>query len=339
MPPLALLRPPASIMPVTGNDVDTAAPTLQDIRDAAVRIAPLACRTPVLTSFGLDQLCGARVFFKCESFQRTGSFKIRGASNAVLQLSEEEARRGVVTHSSGNHAAAVACAARHRGIRADIVMPDNTPMVKREATAAFGGVIHLCAPTLEARETTMNAIRKDTGAVLVHPYDNPAVIAGQGTATLELFEDILDLDAIVAPVSGGGLLSGTAVAATSLKPGIQVFGAEPAMADDASRSFRSGKLEPLVPGRSTIADGLRATLCPRTLSVIREHVTDVLTVSEDAIIEAMKLVWRYLKIIIEPSAAVPYAMLLAHPKVLAGKRVGLVLSGGNLDLDKLPWQR
>ena len=326
-----------SISPVTTFDTD--APTLRDIREAAARIACLAKRTPVLTSAGLDALCGARVFFKCENFQRTGSFKIRGASNAILQLSDEEARRGVVTHSSGNHASAVACAAKHRGIHADIVMPENTPMTKRETTAAYGGVIHLCAPTLEARETTMNAIREKTGATLVHPYDDVRVIAGQGTAALELLQDVPDLDDISAPVSGGGLLSGTAIAATSLKPGIRVYGAEPQEADDARRSLRSGKLEMPLPGHTTIADGLRANLSARTLGIFQKHVTDVLTVSEDDIINAMKLIWRYLKIIVEPSGAVSFAMLMAHKGKFAGQRVGLILTGGNLDLDKLPWQR
>jgi threonine dehydratase len=232
----------------------------------------------------------------------------------------------------------VACAAQHRGIRADIVMPDNTPMVKRETTEGFGGVIHLCAPTLEARESTMNANREKSGSTLENPYDDAHVIAGQGTAALELLEDIPDLDAVVAPVSGGGLISGTALAATALNPRIQVIGAEPEMADDASRSFQSGSLEPLLPGRSTIADGLRATLCPRTFGIIEQHVDDIPTVSEEAIIKAMKLLWRYLKIVVEPSGAVPFAVLMAHAQKFAGKRVGLLLTGGNLDLDKLPWQ-
>ncbi len=313
-------------------------PGLREIREAAVRIAPLATHTPAITSEGLDRITGARLFFKCENFQRTGSFKIRGASNAILQLSDEGAARGVITHSSGNHASAVACAAQHRGIRADIVMPDNTPMVKRETTEMFGGVIHFCASTLEARETTMNAIRRESGATLIHPYDNPHVIAGQGTVALELVEDVSDLDVVLAPVSGGGLLSGCAIAATSLKPGIRVIGAEPAMADDAARSFRSGNLEPALPGHTTIADGLRATLCERTLGIIRHHVSDILTVDEAAIIEAMKLLWRYLKIIIEPSATVPFAVLMANQRAFEGQRIGLVLSGGNVDLDRLPWQ-
>lgn len=313
------------------------APTLQNIREAALRIAPLAHRTPVLTSRRLDEICGARVFFKCENFQRTGSFKIRGASNAILALSDDEVRGGVVTHSSGNHASAVACAARHRGIRADIVVPNNTPKAKQETAAGFGGEIHLCEPTLAARQAAVDAIQQRSGATMVHPYDNPFVIAGQGTAALELLEEIAELDAISAPVSGGGLLSGTSIAAKGLRPGIEVFGAEPEGADDAFRSFRAGRLEPLLTS-DTIADGLRAALCQRTLDIMLTHVTDILTVSEAQIIEAMKLIWRYLKIVVEPSGAVSFAMLMAHRERFAGRRVGLILTGGNLDLDKLPWQ-
>lgn len=312
-------------------------PTLQDIQTASSRIASLARRTPVLTSRRLDELAGAEVFFKCENFQRTGSFKIRGASNAVLSLGDDELARGVVTHSSGNHASAVACAARHRGVRADIVVPENTPMAKREATAAFGGHVHLCASTLAARHAAVEEIQARTGATLVHPYDDPRVIAGQGTAVLELLEEFPDLDAVVAPVSGGGLLSGTAIATTGLRPGVEIYGAEPERADDAFRSFRSGKLEPAGPG-DTLADGLRATLCQRTLEILQTHVSDILTVSEVQIVEAMRLMWTFLKIVVEPSGAVPYAMLLAHRERFAGRRVGLIVSGGNLDLDKLPWQ-
>ncbi|HEY1049985.1 MAG TPA: pyridoxal-phosphate dependent enzyme [Prosthecobacter sp.] len=314
------------------------APTLQDIRQAALRIAPVVHWTPVLTSRGLDVLCGARVTFKCENFQRTGSFKIRGASNAITQLTDEQAKRGVVTHSSGNHASAVACAASQRGIPSYIVMPDNAPQAKLDTAAGFGGQIHLCEPVLEARQAMVDEIQARTGAAMVHPYDNEHVIAGQGTAALELLEEISDLDVVSVPVSGGGLLSGTAIAARSLSPELQVFGAEPARADDAFRSIHSGKLEPL--GKAdTIADGLRANLCERTLGIIRSQVTDILTVEEEAIIEAMKLIWQYLKIIVEPSGAVPFAMVLSHRARFAGRRVGLILTGGNLDLDKLPWQR
>jgi len=314
-----------------------AVPTIDEIRAAAVRIAPLARRTPVLTSSGLDQISGAHAFFKCENFQRTGSFKIRGASNAVFSLTDEQVRRGVVTHSSGNHASALACAARYRGIRADIVIPNNAPLSKRETTEAFGGIVHLCEPTMAARNAAVDALLRKTGATLVHPYDNANVIAGQGTATLEMHEVFPDLDIVIAPASGGGLLSGTAIAAKALKPGIQVFGAEPERADDTARSFRSGRVEPVI-YQDTVADGLRATTCDRTLGIIRQHVTDVLTVSEEEIVATMKLMWRYLKIVIEPSAAVPFAAVLRHRELFAGRHVGVLLTGGNLDLDKLPWQ-
>lgn len=319
------------------DSTSPASPTLADIRAAGARIATLAQRTPVLTSTGLNEHCGAQAFFKCENFQRTGSFKIRGASNAVMQLTAEEAARGVVTHSSGNHASAVACAARHRGIPSFIVVPGNAPKAKIETAAGFGGEIHLCEPTLAARQTMVDAIQQRTGAAMVHPYDNDHVIAGQGTAALELLEEIPDLQTISAPVSGGGLLSGTSIAATSLRPGIEVIGAEPERADDAFRSFQSGSLQPLITS-DTVADGLRAALCPRTFGIIQTHVSDILTVDEATIIEAMKLIWRYLKIVAEPSAAVPFAMLLAHRTRFAGRRVGLIVTGGNLDLDQLPWQ-
>lgn len=326
----------ASIRLVTAP-ASTPVPTLADIRAAAVRIAPLVHRTPVLTSTSLDALCGARIFFKCENFQRTGSFKIRGASNAIMSLTDEQAACGVVTHSSGNHASAVACAARHRGVPSFIVVPENAPQAKIDTAAGFGGVISLCKPTLEARQEMVDDIQQRTGAAMVHPYDNNDVIAGQGTAALELVEEISGLEIVSAPVSGGGLLSGTAIAATSLRPAIRVVGAEPVNADDAYRSIRAGSIQPLVHS-NTIADGLRAALCPRTFDIIRSRVTNILTVDEETIIESMKLIWRYLKIVVEPSGAVPLAMILAHRERFAGRRVGLIVTGGNLDLDKLPWQ-
>lgn len=314
-----------------------ARPGLREIREAAERIAPWARRTPVLTSHCLDELAGARLFFKCENFQKSGSFKFRGACNAVFSLSEEQARRGVVTHSSGNHAAALALAARLRGIQATIVVPNNAPRAKIEAVAAYGGVVELCEPTLAARQSGVQAIQERTGATLVHPYDDPTIIAGQGTASLELLDEVPDLDAIIVPISGGGLISGNAIAATELQPAVEVFGAEPERADDASRSFRSGRLEPLL-SSDTIADGLRATLCPRTLAIIRQHVTDVLTMSESDISNTMRRVWHYLKIVVEPSGVVPLAAVLAHRKRFADRRIGVLFSGGNLDLDRLPWQ-
>jgi len=313
-------------------------PTFADIRDAAGRIAPYAHRTPVLTCESLDASSGAHLFFKCENFQKAGAFKIRGACNAVMSLSEEQARRGVATHSSGNHAAALALAARFRGIPAHVVMPNNAPAVKRCAVTAYGGLVTLCEPTLASRETTAARVIQETGAVLVHPYDDPVVMAGQGTVALELLEQAPGLEAVVVPVSGGGLISGIALATAAISPETSVFGAEPAQADDAFRSLRAGHL--VAPGpANTIADGLRAVLSERTFAVIQQHVRDIITVTETQIIEAMRLVWERMKIIVEASSAVALAAVLARPEIFRGRRVGVVLSGGNVDLEALPWQR
>jgi threonine dehydratase len=279
---------------------------------------------------------GAELFFKAENFQRIGAFKARGASNAVFSLSAEEARRGVVTHSSGNHGAALAYAASRRGIPAYVVMPETAPRVKQENVRRFGATIRFCAPTLDAREAARTALQRETGATLVHPFDDPRVIAGQGTAAMELLDESPGLDAVVAPVGGGGLLSGTAIAVRSRDPAVRVLGAEPANADDAARSFRTGRVEPL-PATTTIADGLR-TLSPRTLGAIRAHVQAIGTASEEGIVRAMRMIWERMKIIVEPSAAVPLACLLEHTLDVGGMRVGIVLSGGNVDLDRLPWQ-
>jgi threonine dehydratase/serine racemase len=319
------------------------------VRAAAARIAPWIRRTPVLATEALDGLAGGRLHFKCEPFQRTGSFKFRGASNAVLSLSEEEARRGVVTHSSGNHGAALALAARLRGIPAWVVMPENAPAVKRAAVEGYGARVVPCTPTAEARAETAARLEREIGAVLVHPYDDPRVIAGQGTAALELLEDVPDLDLIVAPVGGGGLLAGTAIAAGAGAgaPGtaaaaIEVFGAEPAAADDAARSLAAGRIEPLSPVTAerpaTIADGLRSGLCPRTFAVLQARVARIATVEEAAIVAAMRTVWERLKVVIEPSAAVAAAAVLGTG-LAAGRRAGVILSGGNVDLDRLPWSR
>ncbi|MGE0759442.1 MAG: pyridoxal-phosphate dependent enzyme [Pirellulaceae bacterium] len=313
------------------------APQLADVYAAADRIAAHAHRTPVLTSTSLDELTGARLFFKCECFQKAGAFKFRGACNAVFSLDDETARRGVVTHSSGNHAAALALAARYRGIPAHIVMPENAPRAKRAAVEAYGGRVVPCQATLESRETTMQAVRAATQAVLVHPYDDPLVIAGQGTVALELLDQRPDLHRIVAPVSGGGLLSGMAITTKTLRPDVAVTGAEPEEVDEAARSHVAGQLMPAGTGH-TIADGLRATLSQRTLNVLLVHVEEIVTVSESQIVTAMRLLWERLKIVVEPSGAVPFAAVLAHPDRFRSQRVGLVLSGGNLDLDRLPWQ-
>jgi threonine dehydratase len=316
-------------------------PSLDDVRAAAARIRPYANRTPVLTCASLDDRVGCRVFMKCENMQKVGAFKFRGACNAVFSLSEDEARRGVVCHSSGNHAQALALAARLRGIDAHIVMPDNAPAVKKAAVAGYGGRITYCKPTLEAREETQRAIIARTGATEIHPFNNPRIIAGQGTATLELIEDLPDLDAVIAPVGGGGLLSGTATAAKGLRPSIRVLGAEPAAADDAARSIAAGHIIPSHDPR-TIADGLLTSLGEITFAVIRERVERIVTVHEETIVEAMRFVWERAKIVIEPSAAVGFAVLFEAAAKgdhdLRGKRVGIIVCGGNVDLDRLPWQ-
>lgn len=312
--------------------------TLSDIHEAAKRIKPYVHRTPVMTSESLNQKAGARVFMKCENLQKVGAFKFRGASNAVWSLTDEEAARGVVTHSSGNHAQALALAAKMRGIPAFIVMPDNAPLVKKNAVAGYGGRITFCKPTLEARESTMERIRLDTGASAVHPYDNERVIAGQGTAALELLEDVSDLDVVIAPVGGGGLLSGTSIAAAETRKGIRVIAAEPEMADDAFRSMREGRIIPSENPR-TVADGLLTSLGTLTFPIIQERVEQIVTVSEAGIVDAMKFIWERAKIVIEPSAATVIAALWEKKIDLGGLKVGVILSGGNVDLEKLPWQK
>jgi threonine dehydratase len=311
-------------------------PTLSDIRAASGRIKPFAHRTPIMTNESLNQLVGARVFLKCENLQKVGAFKFRGAANAVYSLTNEEAARGVCTHSSGNHAAALALAARIRGIPAYIVMPNNAPIVKKNAVAGYGGLITFCEPTLEARESTLESIRLKTGATVVHPYNDERVIAGQGTAALELLEDIPDLDVIIAPVGGGGLLSGTAIAATEIKKGIRVIAGEPEMADDAFRSMKAGRIIPSN-NPKTIADGLLTSLGTLTFPIIQERVEQIVTVSEAGIIESMKYVWERAKIIIEPSSAVAVGVLWEKKIDLNSLKVGVIISGGNVDLEHLPW--
>lgn len=312
-------------------------PDLATIRDAQARIAPHVHRTPVQTSRSLDAVTGATLFFKCENLQKVGAFKARGACNAVFALAAATAARGVVTHSSGNHGAALAYAAQRRGIPAHVVMPDNAPKIKIANVEGFGAHVHFCAPTLAAREETCAQLVASTGGTLVHPYDDYDVIAGQGTATLELLAEVGDLDAVITPVGGGGLLSGTAIAARGAAPRITVLGAEPAGADDAARSFASGTLHAM-PHPHTIADGLRGALSQRTLEALRTHVAAVGTCSEGAIVAAMRLVWERMKLVIEPSSAVPVAAMLEATVPVRGKRVGVILTGGNVDLDKLPWQ-
>lgn len=312
--------------------------TIKDIQQAAERIKPYIHRTPVMTNESLNQKVGAQVFMKCENLQKVGAFKFRGASNAVWSLTDEEAERGVVTHSSGNHAQALALAAKMRGIPAYIVMPSNAPQVKKNAVAGYGGQITFCEPTLAARESTMEGIRQRTGASVVHPYDNERVIAGQGTAVLELLQDVSDLDVVIAPVGGGGLLSGTSVAATEAKKGIRVLAAEPEMADDAFRSLKAGAIIPSM-NPKTVADGLLTSLGDLTFPIIQERVEQIVTVSEAGIIDAMKFVWERAKLVIEPSAATVIAVLWEKKIDLNGLKVGVILSGGNVDLEKLPWQK
>lgn len=314
------------------------APGLREIEEARDRIKDFVHRTPVLTCQSINRMVGASLFFKCENFQKAGAFKIRGACNAVLSLPEEEACRGVATHSSGNHAAALALAARWRGVPAYVVMPENAPQIKKMAVAGYGANIFFCKPTLEAREETLARVLASTGAAFIHPYNDARVIAGQGTAGLELCEDEPELDAVMAPVGGGGLLGGTSIAVSALQPSSMVIGAEPEQADDAYRSLQAGRIVP-AGNPLTIADGLRTSLGDMTFAVIRNHVKEIVTASEEGITDAMRTVWERMKIIVEPSAAVPLAALLTNRIDLSGKRVGVIISGGNLDLDRLPWQK
>ena len=311
-------------------------PSLTDIRAAADRIRRHIHRTPVLSCAGIDRLVGARLFFKCENFQKVGAFKIRGATNAVLSLNERAAAAGVATHSSGNHAAALALAARLRGVPAYVVMPDTAPQVKKEAVAGYGAKITFCAPTLEAREAGLARIVADTGAAFIPPYNDERIIAGQATAALELLADIPDLDLILTPVGGGGLVSGTALTVRSLSPRSRVIAAEPRGADDAYRSFRAGHIIPSV-NPQTIADGLLTSLGDKTFAIIRDCVDDIVTVEEADIIRAMRLIWERMKLIVEPSAAVPLGALLSRSVDVQGKRVAIILSGGNVDLARLPF--
>jgi len=312
-------------------------PDMNDIREAQGRIAPHIHRTPVMTSASLDEIAGARLFFKCENLQRTGSFKMRGATNAIFSLADEEAAKGVVTPSSGNHGAALAKAARKRNIPAWVIMPNNSPMVKRRAVEAYGGQITLCEPTIRSRQETAAAVQVRTGAILIHPYDNDRIISGQGTAAAELLEDMPDLDVIIAPVSGGGLLSGTAIASKGMKPGIRVIGAEPKNADDAYRSLKSGHIESNE-AADTIADGLRAVLAPRTFTILRRLADEISTVTEEEIVAAMRLLWERMKLVVEPSGAISAAPALNRRIGSQGKRIGIILSGGNVDLASLPFK-
>ncbi len=309
---------------------------LEDIRATAERIGPFARRTSVLSSRRVNEWLGCKAVFKCENFQRTGAFKFRGACNAVMSLSDAEAVRGVVTHSSGNHGAALAEAARLRRVPAHVVMPSNAPPVKRAAVESYGANVTECAPTPSAREETAARVIAATGATLIHPYDDLRIIAGQATAALELHQDASDLEVVVCPVGGGGLAAGTALATHLFDPNCKVILGEPQAVDDAYRSLRLGQIVP-VESAVTIADGLKTSLGELTFPVIQQHVERIVTVSEAEIVEAMRFVWTRMKIVIEPSSAVAVAAVRKHRDRLAGKRVGVILSGGNVDLDHLPW--
>jgi threonine dehydratase len=311
-------------------------PSLSDIKAAHTRIKPFIHKTPVLTSRQLNTIFDCELYFKCENFQKVGAFKFRGATNAVLSLTEDEKRRGVVTHSSGNHAAALSLAAVMNGVRPYIVMPESAPVVKKNAVAGYGAEITFCKPTLKAREETTRIIMEKTGATLVHPYDNFNVICGQGTAAAELLDEVDDLEIIVAPVGGGGLMSGTSTAAKGINQKINVIGAEPVNANDAWKSFTTGILTPSV-NPLTIADGLLTSLSELTFSVIRKNVDEIITVKEESIIECMLLVWERMKIIIEPSSATVLAAVKENPGYFRGKKTGLIISGGNVDFRKLPF--
>ena len=308
----------------------------EDVRAAASRIEGIVAHTPVLTSLALDSLAGRRLFFKCENLQHVGAFKFRGASNAIALLGEE-AERGICTHSSGNHAQAVALAAKQRGVSAYIVMPENAPRVKIEGVRSHGAEITFCEPTLEARERTAAAVMERTGATFVHPFDNPRVVAGQGTAALELINEIGPLDAIIAPIGGGGLMSGTCVTTRALLPEARIFGAEPAGADDAARSLAAGHLIPNK-GTNTICDGLLTSLCELTFGILKENLESIITVSDEDVVTAMKLLQEHLDIVVEPSGATVLAAVLTEEfRALKDiDSVGLVISGGNLDPEMLP---
>lgn len=308
-------------------------PTIKNIREAHQRIQSYIHKTPVLTCNSLNKIVGAKLFFKCENFQKVGAFKFRGACNTVFSLSDVEASRGVVTHSSGNHAAALTLAARRRGIIARIVMPSNAPEVKINAVKNYGGMITFCEPTLASRESTAAKVTEETGATMIHPFNDYRIIAGQGTAALELIEEINDLDYVLAPVGGGGLLSGTAITAKGLKPKIKIIGGEPKNADDAYRSIKAGRIIPSE-NPNTIADGLKTSLGDKTFPIIQQLVDEIVLVTEEQIITAMRYIFERMKIIVEPSSAVPFGALISNKLNVSGKKVGIIISGGNVDFNK-----
>ena len=311
-------------------------PEFSDVEAAEARIRPHIHRTPILTSTFINELVGAQLFFKCENFQKAGAFKARGASNAVFGLSDEEAQRGVATHSSGNHGTCLSYAAGRRGIPCTVVMPYSAPQAKKDAVRGYGGRVVECEPSTSSREAVFAEVVAQTGAEFVHPYNDPRVIAGQATCAAELVSQVEGLDAIVAPIGGGGMVSGSCPALSTLAPRVKIYAAEPEQADDACRSFRAGHII-ADDAPQTVADGLKVPLKDLTWHFVKNNVTDVFTASEIEIVGAMKLIWRRMKLVMEPSSAVPLATILKSPRVFAGKRVGVIVTGGNVDLDKLPW--
>ena len=311
-------------------------PTYDDMLTARERVTPHIHRTPVLTSSYLNKLTGAELFFKCENFQKAGAFKVRGACNAVFGLPGDMLEKGVATHSSGNHALSLSYAAGRRGIPCHVVMPRTAPQAKKDAVIGYGGQITECEPSTSSREAVFAEVHARTGADFVHPYNDARVIAGQGTCSAELIEQVEGLDAVVAPIGGGGMISGTCLTLSHDAPGVRIYAAEPAQADDAARSFRAGRIiaddAPV-----TVADGLKVPLKDLTWHFVHNHVTDIFTASEQEIIDAMKLIWKRMKIVMEPSSAVPLATILNNREIFAGKRVGVIVTGGNVDLDRLPW--
>ena len=311
-------------------------PTYDDVLVAHDRIKPYIHRTPVLTSNYLNELTGAELFFKCENFQKAGAFKARGASNAVFSLTEEKAAIGVATHSSGNHALSLSYAAGRRGIPVTVVMPHTAPQAKKDAVIGYGGTIVECEPSTSSREETFSRVVAKSGAEFVHPYNDPRVIAGQGTCSRELVEQVENLDAVIAPIGGGGMVSGTCLTLSNIAPDIKIYAAEPLNADDAARSFRAGHII-ADDAPETVADGLKVPLKDLTWHFVSNHVTDIFTATEQEIIDAMKLIWKRMKIVMEPSSAVPLATILKNKEIFEGKRVGVIITGGNVDLNHLPW--
>lgn len=320
----------------TVTDTSLDLPTWDDVQAAHDRIRRHIHRTPVLTSEYLNELTGAELFFKCENFQKAGAFKVRGACNAVFGLSDAVAPKGVATHSSGNHALSLSYAAGRRGIPCHVVMPHTAPRAKKDAVRGYGGVITECEPSTSSREEVFARVQTETGAEFVHPYNDPRVIAGQGTCSKELIEDLPDLDAIVAPIGGGGMISGTCLTCSEIAPETKIYAAEPEAADDAYLSFRKGEII-AYDAPVTVADGLKVPLKERTWHFVRTGVTDMLLASETEIVDAMRLTWTRMKIVIEASCAVPLATILRNRELFKGKRVGVIITGGNVDLDKLPW--